>query len=267
MRILFKLATRSRPDKFFACLQNIIENLADRENYQILVSYDFDDDGTHRIIYGANAYRNIVFDYNNIRTIQGDSKNKIHAVNRDIEKVTDWDILINTSDDMLFTQHGFDDIIRKDMADNFPDLDGFLHYNDGNQKSNVCTMSIMGRKYYERFNYIYHPDYKSVWCDVEATEVAYMLGKYKYKGDDKILFKHLHPAWGLAEYDEQYRKSENLDVWGEDLQILLERKARHYDLNPKEIITNYKYPPSEMIKWQSELNNARQNKGMQPIEF
>jgi hypothetical protein len=221
--ILFKLATRSRPEKARDSINNIIENCKS-DNFTILVSVDFDD----------NSMKNFSYVHSNVTIIYGISKSKIDAINRDLDIVKDWDILINTSDDMVFTNKGFDNIIRQDFEDN---LDQFIHYSDGNQKENISTMSIMGKEYYERFNYIYHPDYKSLWCDAEATEVAVLLGKYRYMGDNKILFRHMHPAWGLAESDAQYQKTEAPEMWEHDYKVILERKARNYDL-PQHLIIN-----------------------------
>jgi hypothetical protein len=221
--ILFKLATRSRPEKARASINNIIENCLSN-NFTILVSSDFDDD----------SMKNFSYVHSNVTIIYGISKSKIDAINRDMDIVKDWDILINTSDDMVFITKGFDNIIRQDFEGN---LDQFIHYSDGNQKENISTMSIMGVDYYERFNYIYHPDYKSLWCDAEATDVAVMLGKHRYMGDDKILFRHMHPAWGLAESDEQYQKTEAPEMWDHDYKVILERKARNYDL-PQHLIIN-----------------------------
>jgi hypothetical protein len=221
--ILFKLATRSRPEKARASINNIIENCKSN-NFTILVSVDFDDD----------SMKNFSYVHSNVTIVYGISKSKIDAINRDLDIVKDWDILINTSDDMVFTNKGFDNIIRQDFEDN---LDQFIHYSDGNQKENISTMSIMGKEYYERFNYIYHPDYKSLWCDAEATEVAVLLGKYRYMGDNKILFRHMHPAWGLAESDAQYQKTEAPEMWEHDYKVILERKARQYDL-PQHLIIN-----------------------------
>lgn len=221
--ILFKLATRSRPEKARASINNIIDNCTS-DNFTILVSADFDDD----------SMKNFSYVHSNVTIVYGISKSKIDAINRDLDIVKDWDILINTSDDMVFTNKGFDNIIRQDFEDN---LDQFIHYSDGNQKENISTMSIMGKEYYERFNYIYHPDYKSLWCDAEATEVAVLLGKYRYMGDNKILFRHMHPAWGLAESDAQYQKTEAPEMWEHDYKVILERKARQYDL-PQHLIIN-----------------------------
>jgi len=179
--ILFKLATRSRPQKAKASIDNIIAN-CNSKNYTILVSIDTDDETMHDFKY----------DNNNVFIIKGTSKNKIDAINRDIHLFEGWKILINTSDDMVFNIRGFDDIIRQDFLGFY---DQVLHYSDGYQKDNLMTMSIMGVDYYNRFEYIYHPDYKSLWCDMESTEVAHLMNKYKYMGDQKQLFTHMHPAW------------------------------------------------------------------------
>lgn len=260
--ILFKYTSRSRPELFERGLKSIVDNLNQPEKSIVLVSIDEDD-------VKAEQYKDIVNNYFgkiHIRLFIGKKSNKIGAINRDLNDVkTDWQILINMSDDMVFIQKGFDDVIRKGFAEHFPEGDGFLHFNDGYQKANVSTMTIMDRKYYDRFGYIYHPLYKSVWCDVEQTDVAFALGRYKYMGDEVCIFEHLHPALGKAENDDQYRASENLDVWGEDLKVCIDRKTKGYDLILA--IEFHKYPASAMQQWKIELNNARQNVGMQPIMF
>ena len=225
--ILFKLATRSRPQKAKKAIDNIIMN-CNSMNYTILVSIDEDDESMFEFDYADD----------NVFIVSGTSKNKIDAINRDMDIFEGWKILINTSDDMHFEIKGFDEIIRQDFNGNY---DQVIHYSDGNQKSNIMTMSIIGSDYYNRFNYIYHPDYKSLWCDVEATEVAWMLSKYEYMGDLKVLFTHRHPAWGLAEYDEQYKKTESQELWDYDYRVFKERKARNYDIPDHLIINPPKY--------------------------
>lgn len=225
--ILFKLATRSRPLKAKKAIENIIM-LCNSMNYTILVSIDEDDES----MFGFN------YPDDNVFIVRGTSKNKIDAINRDMDLFESWDILINTSDDMHFEIKGFDEIIRQDFQNNY---DQVIHYSDGNQHGNIMTLSIMGAEYYNRFKYIYHPDYKSLWCDVEATEVAHLLGKYKYMGDHKILFRHMHPAWGLSEYDEQYRKTESRELWNSDYGLFKYRKSEDYFLPKHLIINKHKY--------------------------
>jgi hypothetical protein len=224
MKILYKFPSRSRPLKFINGLDNIFINQL-HEDFLVMATLDTDDTTMNNI----DIKEKMSF-YDRLYPIFGKSHSKIHAVNRDMELAPEWDILVVMSDDMVFVEKGFDKKIISDMEDYFPDLDGVLHYNDGNQKANVMTMSIMGKKYYDRQGYIYNPLYQSLWCDVEETEKAYMLGKYKYMGDSKIIFKHFHPAWNLAEWDEQYRATESPKFWKEDREVIDSRRAINYGL-------------------------------------
>lgn len=120
------------------------------------------------------------------------SQNKIQAINRAMVGMHDnWNILVLASDDMIPQVVGWDKIIRDQMAKSFPDGNGILWYNDGYQPR-VCTMSIYGKKFYiERLKRnIYHPDYTSLWCDNEITEIGKRENKLFYS--DVCLFKHEH---------------------------------------------------------------------------
>jgi len=218
MKILFKYTTRSRRSNFLRGYDSILNKIANREDYHVLISVDKDD---------QSMYPLPVLDGNHTFVV-GKSKNKIDAINRDLYDFDyDWDILINMSDDMIFTKKGFDDIIR---AEFYNDFNQYLHFNDGNQKCNVCTMHIVGRNYYDRFKYIYHPDYISLWSDVENDIVAKQLGCYKYMGDNVQLFRHLHPAWGLAKQDELSIKTEDRALWVADEITFNKRKRINFGL-------------------------------------
>ena len=213
MKILFKFTTRSRPDLFKRGISSIVDNCIS-EDYQILVSYDQDDTTMEGIEDYYKGNTKIVF-------CKGTSTGKINAINRDLDKITDWDILVNMSDDMIFTQNGFDAFIRG----GFDNLDQCLHFPDGNTTA-IITMSVLGKAFFDRFGYIYHPDYISLFCDNEQTEVAKILGAYKFI--DKKMFEHRHPAWAKAETDEQYRHTESF--WGQDEATFLRRKAINFGL-------------------------------------
>ena len=218
MKILFKYTSRSRRSNFLRGYDSILNKIANIEDYHVLISVDKDD---------QSMYPLPVLDGNHTFVV-GNSKNKIDAINRDLNEFDyDWDILINMSDDMIFTKNGFDDIIR---AEFYNDFNQYLHFNDGNQKCNVCTMHIVGRNYYDRFKYIYHPDYISLWCDVENDIVAKQLGCYKYMGDNIKLFRHLHPAWGLAPQDALSIKTEDRALWVADEITFNKRKIKNFGL-------------------------------------
>lgn len=222
-KILIKYASRSRPERFFKGLDSIYDNLADKENFNVLCSFDSDDISMSglEIINRLNKYKNIIYYF-------GKSNSKIHAINRDMDKAPLFDILINFSDDQQFLINEFDDIIRNDMHAYFPLGDGFLHYPDSHTKERLPTMSIMDKKYFDRTGYIYNPEYKNVYCDNEAMEVAKILGRYMFV--NKIIFDHFHPIWGMAEMDAQYLISENQNSYRIDNNTYQKRKAINFGL-------------------------------------
>ena len=209
-KILFKYASRSRANKFFLGLDSILSNLSDKDNFCVLISLDSDDE----VMYNSNVISKLkqyINQYGDKIIIKfGISKNKIDAINRDVNEIKDrfdFDILINFSDDMQFTKNGFDNIIRDKFNIHFKDTNGNLHFNDGFTGDKLSTMSIIGRKYYDQFNYIYHPSYISLWCDNEYTILAKKNNKIQYF--DEQIFLHNHPSNIGGIIDEQLRKTES----------------------------------------------------------
>jgi len=209
-KILFKFASRSRSKNFFSALDNILENISDLDNFCILISLDTDDETMNNgyVIHNLTKY---VYKYPNKIIIKyGNSKSKIDAINRDINEIKDFfdfDIVVNFSDDMKIIEKNFDEIIRNKFNLNYPDTDGNIYFNDGFVGDKISTMSIIGRKYYDKFNYIYHPSYYSLWCDNEYTEVAKKNQKIIYF--DENIFIHNHPANVGGLIDEQLIKTES----------------------------------------------------------
>lgn len=225
MKITFLLPSRSRQNKFFSTLDNITAMCA-KDNYHIIASLDLDD-----TTMTDKAVRERIVSNKKVTAIYGTSTGKVNAINRDVICIPeDTDIIILISDDMVFTQWGFDDIIRMDMQKYFNDTDGVLHYPDGTPvRDRVITMSIMGYKYFKRFNYLYHPEYTSLWCDLEFTEVAKRLGKYQYLKNTNF-FIHGHPVWsnGKEKYDALMTKNES--YYHIDKAIYFKRLGNNFDL-------------------------------------
>lgn len=222
MKVLVKFPTRSRGSIFLQVFDLVIKNTIDKENTKFVITADEDDQTMNNdsIRFNLNYYSYNGYD---VTLDIGKSNNKIHAVNRDIEKYTEWDILVLTSDDMIPVKEGYDDDIRIHMEKFFPDLDGVLWYKDGYTPLN--TLPIIGRKYFERFNYIYNPQYESFFCDNEFHEVASMNGKHVAL-DHTILFRHDHPANTGIGWDSLYER--NNSPWFKDQALWLKRKSEGY---------------------------------------
>ena len=207
MKLLIKFPTRNRKNKFFKVLrqyQNLCENL---DNTYFLITLDNDDESMN-----PSDVEDIFNTFKNVKVIYGTSNSKIHAVNRDIELVNDWDIVLLASDDMTPKVKGYDNIIRNKMKEFYSDTDGILWFNDGHMGNKLNTLCILGKKYYDRFGYIYHPEYKSVWSDNEFMLVGNILGKQTYF--EQVIIEHEHPDWGYGNRDEIHQnnsKNENQD--------------------------------------------------------
>lgn len=231
MIILFKYTSRGRPEYFFRGLDSIYNLAADKENIRVLCSFDTSDTTMNN-----DTVRERLKGYINLEYVFGYSSGKVSAINRDLNEYANrWDILVNMSDDMLFVEPGHDDIIRQAMRDNYPDTDGVLHFNDGYTDDRLMSLTIEGYTYYKRFDYIYHPDYTSVYCDNEALDVAKMLNKVVYSS--RIIYKHLHPAWGQAPVDAGYIETESF--YEKDKQVYHLRKSRNFYDEPEKLsVTN-----------------------------
>lgn len=221
MKLLIKFPTRNRKNKFFKVLRQYQNLCEDLDNTYFLITLDNDDESMN------SSDVEVIFNtFKNVKVIYGTSNSKIHAVNRDIELVNDWDIVLLASDDMTPKVKGYDNIIRNKMKEFYSDTDGILWFNDGFQGEKLNTLCILGKKYYKRFNYIYHPDYKSCWSDNEFMEVGKILKKQTYI--DSVIIKHEHPDWGYGNRDQIH--TNNINDYQYDLGVYNRRKEINFEL-------------------------------------
>jgi hypothetical protein len=187
-KLLVKFPTRGRPDKFFTVLDRYYYGAKRKELTSFLITCDHDDISMNNEAVRQRLQQN----YKGMTVVFGHSKSKIEAVNADMTHAPEYDIILLASDDMVPEEKGYDEIIRQKMTELYPDTDGVLWFFDGYRRD-FNTLCILGKKYYERFGYIYHPSYKSFWCDNEFTDVANQLGKQTFI--DKTIIRHVHPDW------------------------------------------------------------------------
>lgn len=217
MNILFKYPTRNRWNWFQKTLDTYYTMISESCDFQFLISLDEDDESMLQpdVRKFLDYQPNLIYKY-------GNSRSKIEAVNANMDSVDGWDILVLVSDDMIPIVKGFDKIIIDNMQKYFPDMDGALHFNDGFLgQDRTITLSIMGRKLYERFGYIYHPAYKSFFCDNEFTEQVRKMKKVIYL--PQVIIKH---KWKGNEGDDLYRR--NTRMAGVDQTTYNKRKASGY---------------------------------------
>jgi len=151
-----------------------------------------------------------------------DNQSAIEAVNNGAKKSKN-DLLIVVSDDfdcfpgwdvwLLENLNGKEDYIVKTY--------------DGIQEK-LITLPIMDRKYYERFGYIYYPEYKHMFCDTEMTDVGHILNKVVNLNDPNHPFIHKHYTAGLMQKDEINEKNDA--TWNQGETLYYSRKEMNFGL-------------------------------------
>lgn len=175
MKFLIKFPSRGRPDKFKSTFKRYLEFSSKKHDLFFVFTFDEDD-----LSMNSDDIKSFLDPYSNICEINyGHSQNKIEAINANLDN-KEFDILVLASDDLIPCRPQYDDIIAQDFQTYFPDTDGSMHYNNHMWGEKLDIMCILGYKYFKRFNYIYHPDYKSMHCDNEFTDVKNMLNKNKF---------------------------------------------------------------------------------------
>lgn len=216
-KLLIKFPTRGRVEKFFSTLDKYYEFLSGKCNVKFLITCDNDD-----IVMNNSEVKNRFKNYTNLEVEYGNSKSKIEAINAGVMQ-QDFQIVLLASDDMIPVVRGYDSIIIKAMCNTFPDFDGIVWFNDGIQQNRLNTLCILGKNYYNRFEYIYNPEYKSLWCDMEFTQVGNILNKQKYF--DQVIIKHDHHSVTNNGFDETYLHNE---VYEEVDKITYMTRQRNY---------------------------------------
>lgn len=129
--------------------------------------------------------------------------------------------------------------------------DWILKTQDGTQPW-IITLPIMDRKYYQRFGYVYYPEYAHMFCDSQLTHVADLLGR---KLTSSLLFKHNHYSVGGIQKDQTSLKADK--TWDHGKEIYLRNFKNYFGLSG---VDPWKLPSEANghIKWlQNELRTFK----------
>ena len=235
MKLLVQFPTYARPEKFLRVLNKYVETMSSHNQ----VFFNINCDAADLTMTNAYIQERIKFILSKMPNVDGVvnydvNTTKISAMNSNMED-KDFDIVICPSDDMIPRAWGWDNEIAIAMQEHFPDLDGCVHFDDGNTNGELITFSILGKALYDHFGYIYHPDYKSLYCDDEFTQVVRAMGKEKYI--DQVIISHEHySVEGTENYgDLDLSAQKTLHYSGRDHMVFNKRKELGF---PKERITN-----------------------------
>jgi hypothetical protein len=221
---VIKFPTRNRPEKFKTVMTQYLTLLSGKNDVRFIITMDEDDatmNNPEMQQWLATRAKNA-----QIECFYGHSKSKIEACNANLEGV-DGDVLMLASDDMVPIQMGYDEIINVAFKEAFPDYDGAIKFWDGlrPKEDPLMTLTVMGFPLYKQFGYIYNPEYKSLYCDNEQTQVCWKLGKLRRC--DVCIIQH---QWTPEPFDALHARNENQEMYGVDGETFKRRSANNFDM-------------------------------------
>lgn len=235
MKISLLHPSRSRPQKAFETARKWIDKAGVEVEY--ILSLDESDvyQKAYFGVYGFGGsdwpdklgFRSTTTGYN---CLLSENRSAVDAINI-AAKIATGDILMVLSDDFdCFDNWGVALLKELEGKEDF-----ILKTQDGIQDW-IITMPIMDRKYYNRFGYVYYPEYLHMFCDTELSCVADLTGR---KLTSKLMFKHNHysVAGGKDAVSERADKT-----WAQGENLFIQRYKKNFDLvNPPGKIQSQTY--------------------------
>jgi hypothetical protein len=169
-KVLVKWATRSRPK---LVLDRLPLWLVD-DSVHVLMSIDADDPACN-----CPEFTLPILSTGRVTLRVGNSRSKVEAINDGVGNYP-WDVMILGADDIFPVRTDYGKYVAGLLLAQWPDGDGMLQQDDGRVGETLNTIPIIGRKYFDRFGYVGHPAYRSLWVDNEWSDVASALGRLYY---------------------------------------------------------------------------------------
>ncbi len=200
--------SRSRPEMAYKTARKWLDNAGC--DVQYILSLDQDDKTLEDYF---RLYKNIH------EILVNENRSAIDAIN-EAAIVSSGRIIIVISDDFfappLWGKQILDATVGK--------RDWIMKTPDGIQKR-IITLPIMDRSYYNRFGYIYFPEYQHLWSDTELTDVAELTGRLIRAN---IPFEHNHYSIGKNGKDEVSVRADA--TYEEGKKLYNERKKHNFYL-------------------------------------
>jgi len=187
MKISLLHATR-RPIEGGKCQQLWLDRADNRTNVEIVTCIDANDRDCREAFPGA---------------VTSSGEGACAAWN-EAAKQSKGDILVVLDDDWE-PPHGWDELIASRMC-NGADI---LHVGDKHRKDDLICHPIVSRRFYDAIGYIWHPAFKSVYCDNWFTAMAKAWGYVDATegGTVDLGFLHANPSQGYGQEDDVARAS------------------------------------------------------------
>lgn len=188
-------SSRGRPEKSLLTVRDILCKTSGKHGIKYIMGIDEND--PKKNLYNLNS-KSIIKLHSGFEFKIFDSKNYVECVNN-LGKFFLNDVCLIASDDFVLPVNW--DLLLVKEIEKHPELDNdfVVDVFDGYQ-SRIMTFPIFSQKYYQRFNYVYYPEYESIYSDTQFTEVAHKLNRVINARN--ILFEHQHWSFNKRQKDK-----------------------------------------------------------------
>lgn len=187
--------TRYRPDKFAAMIESAHETAADPVYGVEVVAY-LDNDDPELDTYQSAEYPLSVRFVAGPRCVLSDAWNRAAEFAR-------GDVLMLCADDLRFRSLDWDATVEQ-LAGVFPDRLVLIYGRDGHADERMATHPFVTRRWVEVVGRFTAPYFAADYVDLWLHDVAKRVGRAVYH--PHILIEHLHPSFGLGEWDENHQE-------------------------------------------------------------
>jgi glycosyltransferase involved in cell wall biosynthesis len=182
-------ATRGRPAKAWRCRMDWLRAASSPDAIEHIFGVDSDDPASFML----TATRHVV---------SWPDAGPVGAWNA-AAKASSGQVLVQLSDDWEPIP-GWDLAILEAIGDT--SKTAVLAVSDGHRKDDLLCMAILTRARYEAQGYLFHPEFFSMFSDNWFSREAFA-DCVVIDARDRITFEHRHPAFGKAEMDDTYARS------------------------------------------------------------
>ena len=214
--------SRNRPQMAYAVAKKWIDMASKEYPFEYILSIDTSEPQKEKYweLFSMLADSGENYGKKSLSILVKDNETAIQAINN-AAKESKYELIIVISDD-------FDcfDNWDKYLVENLKDRQDFIVKTDDGIQPILITLPIMDRKYYERFGYVYYPEYKHMFCDTEMTDVGHILGKVITLKDKPFIHKHY--TAGYMEKDDINVKNDA--TWTQGETLYNQRKKQNFYL-------------------------------------
>lgn len=224
--------SRGRAKKAVSTALNWLSKSSGQIKIEHILCVDMDDQQRWDYANLLPAGSFIVFD-NNKNLVEAANNGVKHAkgdiivlLSDDFECPANWDTKIW---DAFSKVYGMGFILKT--------FDGVQHW--------IVTLPIMDKVYYKQKGYIYHPEYKHMFCDTDMTHVAALENKLILRND--LVFPHNHYSTGACEKDSVNKRADG--TWKQGEEVYLRRVKDKFGLGPHTDVFNLSEAANPHINW------------------